>query len=157
MSDAQGKWIATLSDGTTAVENHGEWVVRPGERKPWVRLTQFAADTGLHLTSLRLQFRGRTIHMPRPKFDRFSMDQTSLEPDFYSLQYHVEVDNVLGSSEQNLFVDLAAHFGDITVHHIQDVTEGNNSWVVVTRGHKVLAPSPNRLGNTDNLATADDG
>jgi hypothetical protein len=140
------KWVATLSDGTTAVEHSEDWKIIEGQRKPWVRLCQFAAEEGLHLTSLRLNFRGRTIHMPRMAFDRFDMNEQSLAPKFYSLQYHIEgefLDN--GGFSQVDFVDLAAHYDGYVVHYIQDVSDGNTSWVVVTdESREALAPTPRK-------------
>src|SRR5581483_5302824 len=93
-TDTSVRWVATLSDGTTAVEHSGKWQIRSGERKPWIRLCEFANTNGQHLTSLRLNSRGRTIHLPREKFDRFSMNERSKAPDHYSVQYHLEVDDL---------------------------------------------------------------
>lgn len=141
MTDAESvRWVATLSDGTTAVEHTGEYQIIPGERKPWVRLCEFTTENGLHLTSLRLNYKGRTIHMPRSKFDRFDMNERNRAPLFYALQYHIEgefLEN--GEFSQTNFVDLAAHYGDFAVHYIQDTTDGNNSWVLVTDGDEPLA------------------
>lgn len=148
MSDDVVRWVATLSDGSTAVEHAGDFQILPGERKPWVRLCEFTADNGLHLTSLRLNFKGRTIHMPRSRFDRFDMNVASRAPLFYSLQYHMEAEmSSAGFLEsQTLFVDLAAHFefngSKISVHYIQDVTEGNNSWIIVNEDWSPLAATP---------------
>lgn len=142
-SKVNARFVATLSDGTTAVEESGEWTTNFGERKPWVRLTQFAAKNGLHLTSLRLNIDGRTIHMPRDKFAQFSVEGEA--PDYYSLSYHLEVDDAMsGGHSQTHFVDLAAHFGDDAVHYIQDITLGNKAWIVFSKGDKPLAPSPRR-------------
>lgn len=137
----EAKWICTLSDGSTAVEDSGNWQVVPGQRKPWVRVTEFAAQEGLHVTSLRLNIGGRTIHMPRDKFEKF--DLQGLSPDHYSVSYHLEVDKVGTRAEAITdFISLAAHYPDFTIHYIQDTSTGNNSWVAVTKPHEALAPSP---------------
>lgn len=70
------------------------------------------------------------------------MNETSRTPLFYSLQYHLEADVTAGIGKQEHFVDLAAHYDAFTVHFIQDLQDGNNSWVVVTEGDNPLAPSP---------------
>jgi hypothetical protein len=141
----EGHWVATLSDGTTAVEKQGQWSMKSGERLPWVRLCYFAADNDLHLTSLRFNYKGRTIHLPRERFAKFSMEDRSRAPSHYSVQYHLEVDDLLsGSADDTMFVDLAAHYDDFAVHYIQDMTNGNDSWIVVTDPN-ALAPSPRRL------------
>jgi hypothetical protein len=144
MSDDTARWVATLSDGSTVAEHAGEFQIVPGERKPWIRLCQFAADNNLHLTSLRLNFKGRTIHLPRSKFDRFDMNESSRTPAFYALQYHLEgTFEEDGSFSQTDFIDLAAHYDDFVVHYIQNITDANTSWVVVTNADsEPLAPSP---------------
>lgn len=137
------QWVATLSNGETAVEHVGKYQITPGERKPWVKLCEFAADQGLHLTSLRLNHDGRTIHMPRDNFGRFSMNETSQAPKSYSLQYHIEGDMENGGIlNETLFVDMAAHYDDFIVHYIQDVTNNDTSWVIVTKGAERLAQTP---------------
>jgi hypothetical protein len=142
MSDADLKWVATLSDGSTAVEHEGEYTEVPGERKPWVRLVQFAGTNDLHLTSLRINFRGRTVHMPRSKFERFGYE--AVAPLSYSVQYHaeVEMDTEGVLKNQSRYIDLAAHFPQYSVHYIQDIEDGNNSWVLITQNDTPLAESP---------------
>lgn len=146
MADANIKWVATLSNGDTVVEKSGEWVEIPGERKPWVRLTQFVGKEGLHLTSLRLNIDGRTVHMPRMNFDRFAMNDVSVAPLFYSLQYHMEVE-MMGSGgafeKEARFIDLAAHYPEgMAVHFIQEIGEQNNSWIVVSKDAVRMATTP---------------
>jgi hypothetical protein len=141
MTDAVN-WIATLSDGSTAVENTGEYQLVTGERKPWVRLTKFLAENDLHLTSLRLNFRGRTIHMPRANFDRFGLYDTNRAPLFYSLQYHIEKEMTTGVEDH--FIDLCSHYENLDVHFIQSLTDPNVSWVATTEGYNPIAPSPRR-------------
>ena len=145
MADAQEvRWVATLSDGSTAVEHSGEFQVVPGKRTPWWRLTELLGERGLHLTSLRLNFQGRTIHMPRANFDRFDLNNVSVAPLFYSLCYHAEgeIDQITGHFEQTKFVELSAHYPEFDVSYIQDITNGNNSWIVVTQGRNPMAPTP---------------
>lgn len=137
------KWVATLSNGTTAVEHIGEYTVKPGERKPFVKLAEYLADNDLHLTSLRLNIKGRTIHMPRVNFDRFNLNEKSRAPLFYSLQYFLEAEMGGGGLEkQTHFADLVAHYPAFDVHYIQDITDGNNSWVTVTENYTPMARTP---------------
>lgn len=145
MTDADVTWVATLSDGSTVAEHTAEYTVLPGERKPWVRLCSFLADNDLQLTSLRLNFQGRTVHLPRANFGRFGFDEKSRAPLSYSLQYHIEGE-MMGevSLSQTNFIDLAAHYENFTVHYVQDTTDGNNSWVIVTEGDTPLAETPRK-------------
>lgn len=119
-------WRATLSDGSTAQEHKGNFQVIPGERKPWIRLIN--GLEGRHLTSLILRIGKRTVHMPRIN-DKFP----TLPPKGYGLCYHVEIDDIFGSRKEKHFVDLTTYYDDFQVHYIQDINDGNNSWVTVTK------------------------
>lgn len=143
---ANVKWIATLDDGTTAVENTGEWTLRPGERRPWVQFTEYLGREQLYLTSLRLNIDGRTVHMPRASFDRFDLNDVSRAPLSYSLCYHLEgeIDVEIGELVQTNFIELSAHYADFVVSYIQDTTDGDNSWIVVTDDRRVMAETPRR-------------
>lgn len=149
------RWVATLSNGETAVEHSGEYTLEPGQRMPWVRLCEFLAQNDLHLTSLRLNFKGRTIHMPRANFDRFDMSK-SRPPLFYALEYKLEAemgdDGTFGESKR--FIDLIAFYDNFEVHYLQDLQEGNNSWVVVTQGYLPMAQTP-RNNDDRNTTPAD--
>lgn len=136
------KWVATVSDGSTVVEHTGEYSVIPGQRKPWVRLTEDLLGKNQHLTSLRLNLRGRTIHLPRANFDRFNLGGLSRTPSFYSLAYLHEVEMSNSGANQTEFIDLVAHYDGYEVHYIQDITDGNNSWITVTQGYEPLAATP---------------
>lgn len=87
--------------------------------------------------------------MPRQSFDRFAMNEHNRPPLFYSLQYHLEAEldenGQFGDSTE--FVDLAAHYPQFAVHYVQDVTDGNNSWVIVTEGDTPLATTPIKRDN----------
>lgn len=139
----EGTWVATLSDGSTITEHSGQFKIIEGERKPWVRLCRFLGDNKLWLTSLRLNYRGRTIHMPRTKLDKFGMTERTRTPLYYSLQYHHEAEMTFGGAvkEEWNYIDLAAHYQDFAVHFVQDVTNGDNSWIVVT-DTDAMAPTP---------------
>lgn len=142
---ADATWVATLSDGTTAVEETGRWKTIPGERKPWVRLADFAHQKGLYLTSLRVNFDGRTIHLPREKFGRFGLEDHVLAPRYYSLEYCVEAEmNEQGSfGDEKLFIKLAAHFEDeLAVNLVQQLNDQDISWIVLTKGGSRMATTP---------------
>lgn len=147
MSDV-ATWVATLSDGSTLTDY--DFDVSPGQRKPWVQLTQKLMKEGLHVTSLRLNYKGRTLHMPRTNFGKFGYEDASRAPLYYSLLYHVEGDmpfNDEGKTPfmiQTNFIELAAHFEDFMVRFIQDTTDGNNSWIVVTDNTRAMAETPRR-------------
>lgn len=136
------QWVATLSDGTTKREHEGEYAIVPGERKPWVRLTRFLNDSGLHLTGLTLKFRDREVHMPEDQFQKLSMNGAKIvAPTSYSLQYMMEKE-LYGGQAETYFVDLIAHYPEFEVHLVQNVSSGNESWVTVTQGFQSMAQTP---------------
>lgn len=147
MSDV-ATWVATLSNGHTLTER--DFSVQPGERKPWVQLTQLAAKSGHHVTSLRLNYKGRTIHLPRTNLSKFGYEGINRAPLFYSMVYHVEGDMPLNDDAEAAFmtqtnyVELAAHYDGFMVRFIQDITDGNNSWIVVSDDIRAMAESPRR-------------
>lgn len=143
----EAHWVVTLSNGETAVEHTGNWSEIPGERKPWVRLCNYAGKNGYHLTSLRLNIDGKTIHLPKERLSRFVFGEgKEVAPISYSLSYIIEAemggDGSFGAEKK--FVDLTSHFEDFEVHYVHDITDNNVSWVAVTRGSKAMAESPRR-------------
>lgn len=145
MSDV-ATWVATVNNGQTLTER--DFNLEPGQRKPWVQLTQLLGREGLYLTSLRLNYKGRTLHMPRTNFPKFGYEDISRAPLFYSLVYHVEgdmqFDNDVPFMEQTNFIELAAHYDGFMVRYIQDTTDGNNAWIVVSDDIRAVAETPRR-------------
>lgn len=83
--------------------------------------------------------------MPRDSFDRFNYNEKVLIPNLYSLTYHVEIDVTGGgASSEEKFIDLAAHYDGFAVHYIQNVTNTNLSWIVVSDGSGRMAATPDR-------------
>lgn len=52
---AQSQWLASLSDGSTVIE---QWV--PDSKSPWQTLVETIREKGLNITQLRLQIAGKT-------------------------------------------------------------------------------------------------
>lgn len=137
-----GTWVATLSNGKTITEKSGEWTIKSGEPLPWTRLCYFLADNDLLVTSLRYNFKGHTIHMPRAKLDKFGL--TPRAPKSYSLAYKIEAEMDLngGEVDQKAFVALTAHYDGFAVNFVQDLQDGKNNWVIVTDDMEGLAQTP---------------
>jgi hypothetical protein len=59
------RWVAELSDGTTAYEDDG----RPGADPPqaWLRLGEHCRRHGLRIVAMRLQHRTRIVELPPGK------------------------------------------------------------------------------------------
>ena len=135
-ANATHNFVATLSDGTVAAEHSGQWVVIDGERKPWVRLGDYLLQNGLHVTSLRYNANGTTYHAP--KLDtRF--EKGGQEPDWYSLEYIIEVEEGPNGREEMHLVDIGAYFGDVSVHQIIELGGQETSWVQLRKNYKAMA------------------
>ena len=53
----QGRWIASLSDGSTVFQDH-----TPGEKSAWSRLKDYVELHKLKVTNVRLEAYGRLVH-----------------------------------------------------------------------------------------------
>ena len=82
--------------------------------------------------------------MPRENFDRFGLGEKSKSPISYSLQYIIEGEMNGGQLAQTNYIDLIAHYNSFEVHFIQDLTDINNSWVVVTEELETMAMTPRK-------------
>lgn len=131
-------WVATLSDGTVAVEHKGDWQIIEGERKPWVRLCQLLQDKNLHITSLRYNANGQTYHAPRLN-DRFMHGGD--HPISYSIQYIFERDEGIDGVREFNAVDIGAQYEGFSVNQIIELGGQRTSWVQVRYGFEPLAPA----------------
>ena len=51
----KAKWLASLSNGMTAIEGTPPFHVIPGELSPWLRLQEYLKEHDVHITGMRLQ------------------------------------------------------------------------------------------------------
>lgn len=133
-------WVATLSDGTQEWEHEGEYEVLPGERLPWVRLTENLRDRDQHLVSLDLVIDGKWIHLPSREWSQFSTGKILL-PIFYSLSYIVESEILMGIQHSESYIDVVAHFENFQVHLIVNA-EDEETWIQVSEDFNPMAPTP---------------
>jgi hypothetical protein len=129
------RWVATLSNGTVAVEKEGEFIIVEGERKPWFKLLQKLKSDGLWLTSLRLNIDGRKVHLPSINGGKFD----SKPPLFYSISYQLDIEinggidrDEEGSVIQSHYIWLSAHYDNFIVSFINGLDDENNSWISIT-------------------------
>jgi hypothetical protein len=138
------RWVATLSDGATVTEHEGNFTVRPGDKSPWRRLCEWTAERGLHLTSVRIQVGGQTVHLPRlnNRFCgsvpyRYSMACRRL--DSLRVEAGGRADGKVEMEDFHL--DFAAHFKGFSVHVLVDLNR--NAWVEVLPDEAMCAaPGP---------------
>jgi hypothetical protein len=140
-TDTKIEWIAFLSNGEVAVQDRGEFEPKPGERASWVKMCEFCRDNDLYVRNVGVLVNDELLQFPGEGFHRFS--QNIVLPDHYSLQYHVEADDLFGDMRENHFIDLAAHYDGYTVHVVRS-TDDAQQWVFVTPGNDSMAPTPSR-------------
>ena len=144
MADIKTKWLASLSDGSTAIEGDGVFIKVPGTLSPWLYLQAVLKNSGRHITGMRIQVEKpgeatRTYNLPslktrpdgkhehwrhlRPRppvsFDYFRACTAVMGPDG---NYR----NIEGQA-----IEIRAIYEDFIVSLFVDEREGNESWVVV--------------------------
>jgi hypothetical protein len=148
MSKIVSRWLASLSDGSVAIEGRYPFEEIPNEPSSWQRLLLHLAKNKLQITGLRIQIEKegepvRTFNLPSksPKqkwadlkplipigFNYFRRVQRSMEPvdgDFGNLR--------LGNEYH--FIEIHAIYDDFTLVLIVDENTGNESWsLVLERG-----------------------
>lgn len=74
--------------------------------------------------------------------DRFGFNESNLKPLRYSLCYHLERDDILGEGggTDELFIDLAAHYDQFTLHYIHNITNDSESYMVISDNTDPLIP-----------------
>ena len=55
MADVKARWLASLSDGSTAIEGVPPFDTIKGEDKPWPKLQKHLKDNNLTITGMRIQ------------------------------------------------------------------------------------------------------
>ncbi len=134
---SQAKWLATLSDGSTAVEGKEPWHHLEGHRAPWARLTRHCSLQGLGITSLRLQAHGRTYHLPTAslsgKFDTVPPVSYDVyrRADF-ELFSGEDLDDIhLNTGPGRLYLEARAHYPGFYLALLVEESTGE-SWTTIT-------------------------
>lgn len=140
MAETKTKWLASLSDGSTAIEGIEPFHVIPGELSPWLRLQNHLIVCDLYITGMRIQVEKpgdatRTYNLPshnttpEGKHERWRSLRPLL-PESYNYFRWVTRDIVPGSTEQRQ-IEVRAVYEGFTVSLFVDENEGNESWVVI--------------------------
>lgn len=128
-------WIANLSNGEIAVEHEGDWIVRPGERLPWPRLSSFCGNNKIHITALAFEANGTKFYAP--KLDtRF--EKGGIQPDAYSIEYIAEFEEGPEGSVQGLLADIGSYYGKISVHTIVEIGGQEHVWTQVRQDYNPM-------------------
>lgn len=140
MADVKTKWLASLSDGTTAIEGDGQYTETAGGLSPWLTLQKHLANTGLHITGMRIQVSktGKAIRTynlpsrhktPSGKHEKWPAIRPMV-PQQYNYFRWIASSRGDGIPPQR-HIEIRSIYGDVIVSLFVDENEGNESWVVV--------------------------
>lgn len=113
------------------MEGTGEFTQIDGDRKPWMKLAQLQRP----VVALALWVDGRYVYCPHGHTSKF--DLVGVQPSWFALYYHLEVDDVFGEAKQTHYVDVAAGYPRYVVHTVVEAQSGQ-TWVMVTVGDEEI-------------------
>lgn len=138
----KAKWLASLNDGTTAIENEGDFIAGP-EGSPWTKLEKYVEEKGLHITGLRVQVERdgeavRTYVMP--SLGNVNKDGCHVR---WRFMRPLPVDSYLavrgacasmgtgGQQARDMYIRCIAEYQDFVLSMVIDVAEGTEVSVVI--------------------------
>lgn len=142
MVKVKAKWLASLSDGSTAIEGEGLFAIVTNEPSPWQKLTAHLEAAGLHITHMRIQVSRpgeatRTYNLPSQRTTPEGTHERWVSlypiiPERYN--YWRWVTGSLGADggdEEGHEIEIRAYFADYPdISLIVDENEGTECWVV---------------------------
>lgn len=133
------KWLASLSDGTTAVEGEGEFI-RDGVVPMWHKLLKHLEENDLTITGFRVQVSKdgeptKTYNLPSHSIEKDTGKHEKwkyLTP-MIPLEYNCRraITRAIMTGEQSIEIEITAKYEDFSVSLFVDQDEGNESWVVI--------------------------
>ena len=133
------KWLAALSDGTTAVEGIAPFADIQDELSPWNKLLTYLEVNNLHITGMRIQVSKpgeatRTYNLPSfnktPKGNHEKWAKLfPRDPSGYRYGRWLTCSST--TEEDRHQIEIRAEYADFAVSLFVDEDEGNESWVVV--------------------------
>lgn len=142
MASIKARWLASLSDGTTAIEGKPPFEEIPGEPSPWQKLSLHLARNGLEITGLRIQVERegepvRTFNLPSKSPKQRWASLKPLLPSGFNYFRRVEQfmeptpDGKLQLAQGRRFIEIHARYPDFDLVLIVDEDEGNECWTMV--------------------------
>ena len=137
------KWLASLSDGTTAVEGEGKFA-QGGGVLMWDKLLAHLLENNLTMTALRVQvLKGgeptNPYNLPSCRLDNKSGQHEKwnyihpMVPHSYEVRRCVTRAMNTGGKilAEQIQIEAIARYDDFTVSLFVDQNEGNEAWVVI--------------------------
>lgn len=140
------RWLASLSNGETAIEGKERFAEIASEQSPWQKLLHYIGKNKLSITSLRIQVEkdGKTVntfHLPTKSGGYRFSHLSSLKP--IQFNYHrrlvqdvtaeqlasgrIDINTDAVSTEK--FIEIDAIYDSVVMRILVDENTGTNSWV----------------------------
>jgi hypothetical protein len=151
------RWLASISDGSIALEGKAPFHVIPGELSPWLRLQRYLADNKLRITGLRIQVEVdgqpiRTYNSPSlsPK-SRWSYLNPVLPIRFDYFRRYARpflamdvkpggsMEGIQATGPEEKHIEIHTIYPGFTLITIVEETEGNESWTVIIPNTEIKA------------------
>lgn len=149
MTTIQARWLASLSDGSIAIEGKLPYQEIPDEPSPWQRLQLDLARAHTHITGIRIQLEKdgqpiRTYNLPStsPKqkwghlnpmlpirFNYFRRVSRKILP--MNVLPDGRIEGYMGDAQTDRFIEIHAIYKDFTLITIVEENEGNESWSII--------------------------
>lgn len=152
MANVKAYWLASLSDGSTVIENKGDYQEIEGELSPYLRLRRNCVINKLHITTIRIQVKiddlpVRTFNLPSLSPKAKWINKKPLLPIGFDYFRTVEQDMTTDPTEEGLnitatpngykrYIEIHAYYDDFKLVTIVDEDEGNESWSLIIQNEK---------------------
>ena len=139
------KWLASLSDGSTAIERAGRFTERKGELSAWLKLRAFRKKHGVDIRGMQIQVKveGEAVRTyvgpshsttPEGNHERFA-SLWPIKPSGYNYRRWL-TGSLTSEDSQRHELEICTEFeltepGIFYVSLIVDEDEGTTCWVVV--------------------------
>jgi hypothetical protein len=133
------KWLASLSDGTLAIEGVEPFADVAGELSPWQKLLAYLEPHTVYITGMRVQvFKDgeatRTYNLPSfnktPEGNHQKWTKLRpFDPHYYTYRRWVTCSSTTEKDHHQ--IEVRAHYVGYSVSLFVDEDEGNECWVVV--------------------------
>jgi len=134
------RWLASLSDGTTVIEDEGKFI-GDSVASPWAKLLRYLKENSLIITGLRVQVEKddeaiRTYNLPSHGVDSKTGQHEKWQifpviPVRYDYGRWITSLGAAGRKGTLRHIEIKAIYKDYVVSLFVDENEGNESWVVI--------------------------
>ena len=133
------KWLASLSDGTIAIEFLPPFEEINGELSPWNKLKAHMEENNLFITGLRVQVEKsgeatKTYNLPSSNCNKDGTHEkwSGVKPIIpIGYNYYRRIRRSLTTPEVKHYIEIIASFPKFNVSIFIDEDEGNESWSVI--------------------------